>query len=150
MNPDLPPQPSREGMHDLLLPPPVSLWPATPAWAVLGALLLALLLWLAWRGWRAWRRDAYRREALHALGAARAPAEVAALLKRTALAAWPRAEVAALSGEGWAGFLRHAAPRARLTEDAARSLSILAAAPAMAEGVKAAARRWVRYHDPRA
>lgn len=147
MKPDLPPQPSREGMHDLLLTPPVSLWPATPAWRMLGALLLALLLWLAWRGWR---RDACRREALHALDTAHSPAAVAALLKRTALAAWPRAEVAALSGAGWAGFLRRTAPRARLTESAARNLSVLATAPALAEGVKAAARPWVRHHDPRA
>jgi hypothetical protein len=34
---------------------------------------------------------------------------LAALLKRTALAAWPREEVAALSGEAWGDFLsRHA------------------------------------------
>jgi len=144
------PQPSREGMHDLLLPPPVSLWPATPAWAVLGALLLALLLWLAWRGWRAWRHNAYRREALHALQAAQAPAEIAAILKRTALAAWPRAAVAALSGADWAAFLGRTAPRAHLTEDAARSLSDLAYAPAMPEGTKEAARLWIRRHDPRA
>lgn len=147
MNPDLP---SREGMHDLLLPSPVSLWPATPAWAVLGGLLLALLLWLAWLTWRAWHRRAYRREALRALDAAQTPGEAAALLKRTALAAWPRAEVAALSGESWARFLRRTAPRAHLTEDAARNLSALAYVPAMAEGVGAAARLWVRHHDPRA
>jgi hypothetical protein len=150
MNPDLPPQPSRMGMHDLLLPSPVSLWPATPAWAVLGALLLALLLWLVWRGWHAWHQGAYRREALRALDAAQTPEEIAALLKRTALAAWPRAEVAALSGDDWAGFLRRTAPRAHLTEDAARSLSAIACAPAMAEGARAAAWLWVRHHDLRA
>ena len=72
--------PSREAMHALLLPPPVSLWPATPAWAVLGAVVLGALLWLAWRGLRAWRRNAYRREALRALAVAEAPAEVAAIL----------------------------------------------------------------------
>jgi hypothetical protein len=137
-------------MHDLLLPPPIPFWPATPAWAVLGALLLALLLWLARRSWRAWRRDAYRREALRALDAAQASAEIAELLKRTALAAWPRSEVAALSGVAWAGFLRRTAPRARFSGDAAESLSTLAYAPAMTEGAKAAARLWVRHHDPRA
>ena len=150
MNPDLASQPSREGMHDLLLPAPVSLWPATPAWAVLGASLLALLLWLAWRVWRAWRRNAYRREALRAVDAARAPAEIAAVLKRTALAAWPRPEVAGLAGADWAGFLRRTAPRARLSEDAARTLSDLAYAAALPDEARAAAQLWIRRHDPRA
>jgi Domain of unknown function (DUF4381) len=139
--------PSREAMHDLLLPPPIPLWPATPAWAVLGAVVLAALLWLAWRGLRAWRRDAYRREALRALAVAEAPAEVSAILKRTALAAWPRAQVAALSGAGWAAFLRRTAPRARLDEATARRLADLAYAPA-APVPREAAHAWVRHHRP--
>jgi hypothetical protein len=56
-------------MHDLVLPPPVPLWPAT-------------LLWLTWRGRRAWRRAAYRREAPRPLAAAKTPAKVAAILAR--------------------------------------------------------------------
>jgi Domain of unknown function (DUF4381) len=134
-------------MHDLLLPSPVPLWPATPAWYVLFAILLGLLLWLAWWGLRAWRRDAYRREALRALSAASAPAEVAAILKRTALAAWPRAEVAALSGAARAAFLRRTAPRAGVDEDVARRLADLAYAPG-APVPRDAARAWVRHHRP--
>lgn len=137
-------------MHDLALPPPVSLWPATPAWYALGVLVLLGLLWLAWRGWRAWRRNAYRREALAALETAQAPVEIAVILKRTALAAWPRAQVAALAGAEWAALLRSSAPRARLTDAMARLMADLSYQSTMPAGVRDAARRWIRLHDVRA
>lgn len=144
-----PAAPLREAMHDLIGPAPVSFWPATPAWYGLFAMLLALLLWLAFRGWRTWRRNAYRREALRALDAATQPAEIAAILKRTALAAWPRAQVASLSGTDWAAFLQRSAPRARLAPAEAGMLAAIAYAPTSV-GVRDAARRWIGYHDARA
>ncbi|MXP63567.1 DUF4381 domain-containing protein [Roseomonas sp. M0104] len=147
MNPDA--MPSRAAMHGLIEPPPVAFWPATPAWLVLLLLVLALLGWLALRAWRAWRRDAYRRDALRALAGA-GPAEIAALLKRTALAAWPRERVAALSGADWAAFLRRSAPRAALGAAMAERLAGLAYAPAAPPEVRAAAAQWIRRHDPRA
>lgn len=155
MNPDLPPQPSLQGMRDILLPSPVPLTPATPAWAVLGGLLLALALWLAWRGWRHWRREAYRREARRELSALASGGDLdalPALVKRTALAAFPRAAVAALSGDDWAAFLRRTAPRARLSEAqslALARLSYLGPAEARAAGpdALAAARGWIARHE---
>jgi hypothetical protein len=141
--------PTREAMQGLILPPPVSFWPATPAWFVLFAILAALLLWNAWRGWRRWRANAYRREALRAVQAAQQPEEIAAILKRTALAAWPRAEVAALSGPKWATFLQCTAPGARLDVAAAQRLASLAYAP-MSLDMRDDAARWIRFHDARA
>nr|WP_314071642.1 DUF4381 domain-containing protein [uncultured Roseococcus sp.] len=134
----------------MILPSPISLWAATPAWYVLGALILLVLLGLSWLGWRAWRRRAYRREALRELEAAQAPAEIAIVLKRTALAAWPRASVASLTGAEWASWLRASAPRARLTEAMAQRLAELAYLPVMPPGAKDAARNWIRRHDLRA
>jgi Ca-activated chloride channel family protein len=145
-----PAAPSRMVMHGLLLPPPVSLWPATPACYLLGAVLLLALLRLGWRGWRAWCRNAYRRAALRSLQAADDATEMAAILKPTALAAWPRARVASLAGEEWAAFLRRSAPRARLTEATASALAQLAYAPGPDPALREAARRWIRLHDPRA
>jgi Domain of unknown function (DUF4381) len=141
--------PTREAMQGLILPPPVSFWPATPAWFVLLVVLAALLLWVAWRGWRRWRADAYRREALRAVEAAQQPAEIAAILKRTALAAWPRSEVAALSGPDWTTFLQRTAPGAKLDATAARRLASLAYAPVSLDARDDAA-RWIRFHDARA
>jgi hypothetical protein len=102
---------------DVNLPPAVSWAPQTLAWAVLGVVLLLVALWAAWRAVRRYRANRYRREALAELSLlaqridadaaqrARALADAAALLKRTALAAWPRETVAASSGEGWGRFL---------------------------------------------
>lgn len=134
-------------MHGLILPPPVTFWPSTPAWYALFAVMALLLLWLGWRAWRRWRADAYRREALAALRDAKG-AEIAAILKRTALAVWPRAAVASLSGPDWAAFLRRTAPRARLDTAAAERLARLAYAPAPSDA-RREAERWVRFHDAR-
>ena len=146
MNPPAP-APSRQAMHDLVVPPDISFLPATPAWFVLLALLAMLGAWGIWRGVRHWRRNAYRREALAALAGA-GPAEIAAILKRAALAAWPRAEVAALSGAAWASFLRRTAPRAQLDEATSLGLADLAYGTPL-PGAREAAARWIRRHDSR-
>ena len=62
-----------------------------------------------------WRRNRYRRDAARALDSLRgddgtAPA-VALIVKRTALTAYPRADVAHLYGADWAAFLRRTAPK---------------------------------------
>lgn len=140
-------------LGDIVEPPPVSMLPATWAWAVLAALLVLALGLAAWT-WRRHRRaTAYRRAALAELrglapglvaGDPRALAGLEALLRRTALAGFPRAEVAALSGEAWAGFL------ARTGGDFGPLGPILAAAPYRpvagfdGEAALAAARRWIR------
>ena len=68
--------------------------------------LVLLLLWLGWRFWKRWQANAYRREALRELGEIEtAPERLPELLKRVALVAYPRAEVAELSGDAWLGFL---------------------------------------------
>ncbi|QDX80299.1 hypothetical protein B9N43_02875 [Denitratisoma sp. DHT3] len=102
------------GLQDIALPtPPSWLPPQGPGWWLLGLLLLAALVWGAWR-FRQWRRrNRYRREALAqlehlapGLETTEALAEFSALLKRTALAVFPREAVAPLSGNSWRDFLR--------------------------------------------
>ncbi len=103
-------------LRDIHLPEPVSPWPPGPGWWALAAVLLALLaagtFWL----WRRYRRNAWRRSAQAALAAAhrewqqggdqaRYLQAVNAVLKRTALARFPREEVAGLSAERWEAFL---------------------------------------------
>ncbi|PRY26803.1 uncharacterized protein DUF4381 [Aliiruegeria haliotis] len=87
-------------------PEPISMWPATDAWIWLGLAVLGLLGWGAHILWRRWQANAYRRAALAELEAAgEDPAAIAAVLRRTALAAFPRAEVASLVGPDWLAFL---------------------------------------------
>ena len=87
-------------------PAPVSLMPQTPGWAVLGIAALALAVWGA-RALRARHRArAYRRAALAELDRAGGDqAQIATLLRRTALTGYGRKQVAGLSGEDWLNFL---------------------------------------------
>lgn len=103
-------------LQEISLPEAVAWTPQTPGWYVLGLLVLLGLVRLAVALHRRRAANRYRRAALAELGAigskatgergpARAITEIAELLKRTALAAFPRAEVAGLSGAAWLDFL---------------------------------------------
>lgn len=103
-------------LEHLAEPAPVPAWPPAPGWLVLAALLVVALCVFAWKRWRRWQRNRYRREALAGLRACRSlgveqqPAELARLLKITALTAFPRQEVAALSGDAWLDWLARHGP----------------------------------------
>jgi hypothetical protein len=144
-------------LHDIALPPPVLWWPQTWGWAVLVALLVAASGWWGWRSWRRWKANRYRREALAELDRLEAgpPAALAEalpeLLKRVALAAWPRTIVAPLSGPGWVAFLRTNGGTAGFSDAAAALLDDLEYRPApSAEAARAAAksvRQWIEGHS---
>ncbi|VVE62204.1 hypothetical protein PCA31118_00933 [Pandoraea captiosa] len=107
------------GLDELPLPPPVSYMPQTWGWGVVAVLIVLGVAWCVWRAWRRYRRDHYRRLALAELerlaAMSREPdhrtiavASMAALLKRTALAAYPAENVGAMRGATWIEFLnRH-------------------------------------------
>lgn len=103
-------------LRDIHLPEPISWWPPAPGWwllalvtlVILGAGLLAARKYL--------HKNQYRRTALAALQAAYEnlhPGDdhrlflerTAALLRRVAIQAYGRQEVAALTGSRWLGFL---------------------------------------------
>ena len=143
-------------MHDLVVPEPVPWLPQTPGWWVVLGWILAVLVLLAWQFAKRRRRNRYRRDALAELKAIAAqpelgPAEsaqrIAALLKRTALVAYPREGVAALYGDDWASFLKESAGNDRQVRDAADSLAAAAYRPdADGSVLTGPARRWIRLH----
>ncbi|MEO0651765.1 MAG: DUF4381 domain-containing protein, partial [Planctomycetota bacterium] len=88
-------------LHDIELPEAVSLWPSAPGWWLVAGALGSAAVLAGWVWWDRHRSLAYRRAALRELSELRASGELRALpslLKRVALAAHPRHEVAALSG----------------------------------------------------
>ena len=93
-----------ESLNDIIVPEPVSLMPQTAGWLVLCFVIVAALTAWAVLARRRYRRNAYRREAL-AIVDSTPLTELPALVKRVALAAAPRTEVAALTGDAWLVFL---------------------------------------------
>ncbi|MFE1598309.1 DUF4381 domain-containing protein [Methylobacterium sp. ID0610] len=160
MNPD---PASLENLRDLVLPAPVPWWPPAPGWWILAAGLAAAAVVAGSRAWWRYRANAYRREAWRQLDGierridaglcAGAATDLAAVLKRTALAAFPRAEVASLTGPAWLGFLDRTGRTKAFTEGAARWVgrwAFVGDQPVPAPHLKAAlreARAWVRAHD---
>lgn len=155
-------------LADVAQPPPVSWMPHTWGWAVLGILVAVTLFWGWWRWRQHFVRNRYRREALAELARieaelansddrAKVATEAAALLKRVALAAWPREAVARLSGPDWVAFLRRTAAASAFPDAAAavlddteyRGTSSQAVPEVDTEVFLTAARRWIeRHHVP--
>ena len=96
---------SLDRLHGLAVPEPISIWPLAAGWWVLLALLALVTAAVVIRLVLRHRANAYRRAALAEIGELEATIDFAALLKRTALSAWPREEVAALGGERWIAWL---------------------------------------------
>jgi hypothetical protein len=100
---------SLQNLRDIVEPTPVSWWPPAVGWWILSVIVAAVGIVIALRAWRRWQANAYRREALRELQSATNAVEIAAILKRTALCAFPRATIASLSGEAWSDWLRQTA-----------------------------------------
>lgn len=92
------------GLRGFYEPPPPSWMPQTAGWYVTFVVIALLLAWVWWRQYRRWRRNRYRREALRELETIETQA-IPELMKRVALAAWPRTAVASLSGDSWIHFV---------------------------------------------
>jgi hypothetical protein len=136
-------------LRDLALPPQVPLWPPAPGWWIVAAAGLATAAILALAAVARHRRNAYRREAVRQLDTVD-PGGISAILKRTALAAWPREQVAALSGTAWLAFLDRTGRTTAFTDGAGRHIETLAFGgtvdAASADSARGAARTWIRAH----
>ena len=103
-------------LRDIHVPPPPSWWPPAPGWWLLALLLLLVLMLLARRSYRHYRRWRRRRAILNILtrlqsdfeqnrDATQLLAELSILLRRVALARFPRHTSAGLKGSEWLAFL---------------------------------------------
>ena len=135
------PSASLQNLRDIAVPEPPPLWPPAPGVWVLLIVLAAVVTALAvfWRRRRA--DNAYRRAGLSLLEDARTTRDVNIVLKRVALAVFPRPEVAPLHGDEWAAFLDGSCPSARFSPFG----DLEDDAPATGE-VRALARTWIRRH----
>ena len=104
------------GIDEIILPEAIAYYPSAPGWQVLGLVIGVLIVFQLSRWAVRWWRNRYRREALQQLELASQQAvagkqleDVVAVLpyyiKATALQAYPRQDVASLSGRDWLTFL---------------------------------------------
>ena len=130
-----------EKLHEILLPDPVNWMPQTVGWYAVFGLIVVAAGWKLFGRFSRFRNNRYRRFALTELEAieqdlqrpekrVRALREIPVLLKRTALAAFPRSEVAGLSGEKWLAFLDKTLGGKDFMENEGRLLPELDYAPA--------------------
>jgi hypothetical protein len=138
-----------DGLIEPIEPPPIPLMPQTWGWAALAMLVVAGGVWLMLR-WRARQRaNAYRRAALADLAGADTAAQVARILRRTALAAYPRSAVAGLTGAAWLDFLARTGGAAfpAAAGDELRSAPYRAETAPPSDALRTAAARWIEGHD---
>lgn len=141
-------------INELVEPPapvPVSMTPQTAGWLVLAVLVAAVTVVLVYTGIRRWRANAYRRAALAGLDrAGDDPAAIAMVLRRTALAVWPRHEVAHLVGSDWLAFLDATGGNGTFSGPTGQDLvsaPYRREAGAASRELQLAARHWVRGHQ---
>ena len=148
------------GFEEILEPDAVSWLPVTLGWRIVFALLLARLGWAAFKWGKKWWHDRYRRSALNRLdeifttdSAARERLQsLAELLKATALQAYPREEIAALSGSAWVSWLNQQSQELVFDQETG---DLLAVALYRSDNetcdfqlgqLKAATAQWIRQH----
>jgi hypothetical protein len=141
-------------LYDQLIPitppPEVPLTPQTVGWLLVAVVAVAALGFLTSVWVRRYRANAYRRAALAALrDAGDDPVKIAQVLRRTAIAAFPRAKVAGLIGADWLQFLDRTCAQITLSQtDAGRTLlNAPYTDTAPNTQLTELARRWIRSHN---
>ncbi len=152
-------------LRDIVEPPPIPWWPPAPGWYVVLAVLIGgacvgTYLWV-----RRWKANWYRRAALAKLQQLasdptmrqtprRMLCEVQELLKRTALVAFPREQVAPLTDNRWLEFLDRTSGMQEFTGGSGRRLIEAVYAPNSADRLTIAdtdsvlqlSRSWIERH----
>jgi len=120
-------------LRDIHLPPPVSFWPPAPGWTVLAAIILLIGFVLAYFYLKRCERARAKNAALkklqqlqqlqdQQLNAVFLLGQLSSLLKRVALAYFPREQVAGLTGVNWLLFLNKTGDTKNFTSTAGRLL----------------------------
>ncbi len=154
-------------LQPLRSPPDISWWPPAPGWWLLALCVLAVIATCIWLLWRRYQQRRYRRLALAKLNDLRdhAPSDTTSfsaacnqLLKAVALRAYPRQDVAALSGKAWRDFLNSSAGASNSSKEPLFSEDMLAqlyqvqtdiakeGSEQHIEGLYRAAQYWIKHH----
>ncbi len=141
-------------MHEIDVPEAVSWTLQTKGWLVLGCWLLAVSILSLIKVVLRHRRNRYRRVALELVDQVNthsdnpgAAGEIAAIVKRTALVAYSRDDVASLCGPGWAQFLYESSGNDSRMKESVKLIAAAAYRPGVdAQELVEPAKRWIRTH----
>ncbi len=132
---------SLSNLRGIVIPDAPPNWPLAPgAWVAIGMIVI-VFLFVAWRIHTARRHSAYRRAGLLLLCGAATAHDVSVIVKRVALAAFAREQVASLYGDDWAAFLHKTCPRQNFEE-----LVESDGSAESDEGLIVLASTWIRHH----
>jgi len=132
---------SLSNLRDIVVPDPPPFWPpASGVWIAL-AIVVATMLLIGWHLHTARKRNAYRKAGLLLLDNARTSYDVSVIMKRVALAVFPREQVASLYGDDWAAFLHRTCPGSYFSSMASSTMSV-----APDPQVIRLADTWIRHH----
>ncbi|MBE9549104.1 MAG: DUF4381 domain-containing protein [Proteobacteria bacterium] len=156
---------SLQNLNDIVMPANIGWWPLATGWYFLLGLLLLVFAWSAYRLLQHWLKNRYRREALHKLqllensiqNSTQRDAslrQIPVLLKRTALSAYPREQVASLTGKDWISFLNSCIKNIAFPEPVASTLEQVAYSTgelglvdsASSTALLSASRHWLKDH----
>lgn len=158
---------SLQNLNDIVLPEAVGWWPLASGWYVLIGLLLIIVTWFIYTSIRYRIKNRYRRMALHQLQLLTREMnspdkrdsvlrQIPILLKRTALTAYPRKELASLTGKSWHDFLNSKVRTPSFTESNGDSLDRISYSvgnldtidTGAANELLRACRHWFKNHRP--
>ena len=128
-------------LRDIFIPEAPSFWPPAPGVWIASGIVVVLLIFAGWRIYAARKRNAYRKAGLKFLQSAKTSHDVAVVVKRVALAVFPREQVASLYGTDWVDFLHESCPGHQFS--AMRSSD---ASSEPSEEFVELARLWIRHH----
>ncbi|TWT73119.1 DUF4381 domain-containing protein [Allorhodopirellula solitaria] len=139
---------SLDNLRDIAELPPVPWWPPAPGWWIVMAVLTLALCYAIWKCWLHWRANAYRRAAMAELESAATTVHIAAILKRAALVAYPRLDVASMTGAQWCDHLAKSVDgplSAELKQELTSGVYCHEATASTAE-LKSFAAAWIKNH----
>lgn len=147
-------------IKDIHLPDPVGVWPPAIGWWLL--VLIGIVLFIAaLKGWRSYQQKwRYRRSALRQLNTEFKQWQqqsntdttlyaMLALLKRTAITAYPQAAVGSLSGEQWLLFLDSHTTKPCFTPELQQTISQSLYQPQVEADIPKlylACQQWIKQH----
>jgi len=138
---------SLHNLRDIFIPEAPPFWPPAPGvWVAVGIVVVVAIV-IGLRSHAVRKRNAYRKAGLLLLQSAKTSHDVAVVVKRVALAVFPREQVASLYGEDWVAFLHESCPRNHFSAMYASDAGV----EPSAELVELAG-IWIRHHrapDPR-